>query len=82
MELLAAPDWIENAIWFSKKILRFIRLNVKPCFLSTENIIQAEYGEDSPLREILFYIKVLTDIDYMKKNYGISITIAEYTQVG
>lgn len=81
MELLAAPDWIEKAIWFSKKMLRLIRLNVKPCFLASENIIQAEYGEDSPLREILYYIKVLNEIDCMKKIYGVSLTIAEYTQV-
>ncbi len=81
MELLAEPNWTENSVSFLKIILHLIRRNVKPCQISTENVIQSEYSADSPLNEILVYIKILTEINIMKKNYGINISIAEYTQV-
>lgn len=54
MELLAESDWTESALQFLKKILYIIRINVKPCQISTENIIQSEYGENSPLK--IFYL--------------------------
>lgn len=81
MELLANPDWTETATLFLKKVLHIIRLNVKPCQISTENVIQSEYGDHSPLKEILFYIKILSEMTIMKKNYGINISILEYIQV-
>lgn len=81
MELLAESNWIETSIQFLKKILAIVRVNVKPCPNSSSNLIQSEYAVDSPIEDMLFYIRILTEMSIMKKEYGINISIMEYTQV-
>lgn len=81
MELHASPDWPENGVTFLKKLLEIIRQNVLPCRIFTENIIQSEYDAHSPIKEVLFYVKILTEMSAMKTKHGILVSIAEYTQV-
>lgn len=81
MELHGQQDWPESGVTFLKEMLKIIRQNVLPCKISYENIIQSEYGKESPIGEILSFIKILSEITIIKKNHGVLVTIAEYTQV-
>lgn len=81
MELRDQKNWPESGVSFLKELLKMIRHNVLPCKISSENIIQSEYGDESSIKDVLFYIKILSEITVMKKNHGILVTIAEYTQV-
>lgn len=81
MELQELSEWPQSGVWFLKKLLKIIRRNVQPCKISSENIIQSEYAADSPIKDILYYIKILNEITMVKEKHGILISIAEYTQV-
>lgn len=81
MELLAEPNWTELSIKFLRVVLSIIRMNTEIWPNSSSKLTQYEYAVDSPMEEMLFYIRILTEISVMKKTYGITITISEYTQV-
>ncbi|XP_065204006.1 kinetochore-associated protein 1 [Planococcus citri] len=80
MELRGGQEWPESGVTFLKELLKIVRQNVLSCKISSENIIQSEFGNESPIKEILSYIKILSEITIIKKNHCVLVTIAEYTQ--
>jgi hypothetical protein len=79
MELLAEPNWIDTSIEFCRHVLMTIREDVKIC--DSLNMVEYEYSKQSPVKDLLLHIRILTEMSIMMKTHDINISIREYTQV-